>query len=80
MLTVSVPQPHDFEGKTCKVGVCFISTPTPLGGGYERILCVRLISQPLNPTKNCLPFPALLFFLEKVIYYTHFSYLTDIYI
>ena len=28
MLTVSVPQTHDFEGKTCKVGVPFKGVPT----------------------------------------------------
>lgn len=28
MLTVSVPQTHDFEGKTCKVGMPFKGVPT----------------------------------------------------
>lgn len=62
MLTVSVPQPHDFEGKTCKVGVPFKGVPTPSGGGYNCNSYERSLLQRSNPTKNCLPFPALLFF------------------
>ena len=56
MLTVSVPQTHDFEVKTYKVGVPFVGVPTPSGGCYNCNSYERSLLQRSNPTKNCLPF------------------------
>ena len=66
MLTVSVPQPHDFEGKTCKVGVCFISTPTPLGGATNVSCACGLYRNPSTLLKTVCHFLHCYFFLKKL--------------
>ena len=68
MLTVSVPQTHDFEGKTCKGVLRFRVCPLPQEGVTTVTYAYVLTCSPSILLKTVCHFGEIIFFLKKVIY------------
>ena len=80
MLTVSVPQTHDFEGKTCKGVLRFRVYPLPQEGATTVTSAYVLTCSPLILLKTVCHFWRDNFFLKKLSTILTFSTLTNIYI